>query len=181
MFEEEISPEELFRQFFGGGMGGGAFGGPFGGFGTYRKSKENIYSATDRKINRRRQRLRLQHGRRARRPSTSNGRRRASKKTTQPRQPTSSLTSRRPARPSPPTAPLHRPPPLLHFLRQRPNLPLRALRQPAPAPNPAPRLVQTQSRLLRQPQRRHRLLVAQMERLGQLRGKPVCAAAVERV
>lgn len=31
MFEEEISPEELFRQFFGGGMGGGGFGGgPFG-------------------------------------------------------------------------------------------------------------------------------------------------------
>ncbi|KAF2461602.1 hypothetical protein BDY21DRAFT_368782 [Lineolata rhizophorae] len=27
-FEEEISPEEMFRQFFGGGMGG--FGGPFG-------------------------------------------------------------------------------------------------------------------------------------------------------
>lgn len=34
MFDEEISPEELFRQFFGGG-GGGAFGGPFGGFGEY--------------------------------------------------------------------------------------------------------------------------------------------------
>ena len=33
MFEEEISPEELFRQFFGGGMGGpggGLFGGPLG-------------------------------------------------------------------------------------------------------------------------------------------------------
>lgn len=30
MFEEEISPEDLFRQFFGGGMGGGPFG-PFGG------------------------------------------------------------------------------------------------------------------------------------------------------
>lgn len=30
MFEEEISPEELFRQFFGGGLGGGGFGGPFG-------------------------------------------------------------------------------------------------------------------------------------------------------
>lgn len=29
MFEEEISPEELFRQFFGGGLGGG-FGSPFG-------------------------------------------------------------------------------------------------------------------------------------------------------
>ncbi|KAF2142351.1 uncharacterized protein K452DRAFT_226614 [Aplosporella prunicola CBS 121167] len=28
MFEEEISPEEMFRQFFAGGMGG--FGGPFG-------------------------------------------------------------------------------------------------------------------------------------------------------
>lgn len=26
MFEEEISPEEMFRQFFGGGMGGGPFG-----------------------------------------------------------------------------------------------------------------------------------------------------------
>ena len=30
MFQEEISPEELFRQFFGGGFGGGGFGGPFG-------------------------------------------------------------------------------------------------------------------------------------------------------
>lgn len=29
MFEEEISPEELFRQFFGGGFGGGGFGGMF--------------------------------------------------------------------------------------------------------------------------------------------------------
>lgn len=29
MFEEEISPEELFRQFFGGGFGGGGFGGTF--------------------------------------------------------------------------------------------------------------------------------------------------------
>lgn len=30
MFEEEISPEELFRQFFGGGGMGGGFGSPFG-------------------------------------------------------------------------------------------------------------------------------------------------------
>ena len=29
MFEEEISPEELFNRFFGGGMGGGPFGGNF--------------------------------------------------------------------------------------------------------------------------------------------------------
>ena len=34
MFEDEISPEELFNRFFGGGMGGG--GGGFGPFGkTY--------------------------------------------------------------------------------------------------------------------------------------------------
>ena len=33
MFEEEISPEELFRQFFGGGGMGGPFGGGFGGGG----------------------------------------------------------------------------------------------------------------------------------------------------
>ncbi|GAB7348146.1 hypothetical protein MBLNU459_g6162t1 [Dothideomycetes sp. NU459] len=32
MYEAEMSPEEMFRQFFGGGgMGGGGFGGPFGG------------------------------------------------------------------------------------------------------------------------------------------------------
>ncbi|TKA55864.1 hypothetical protein B0A49_10204, partial [Cryomyces minteri] len=29
MWEEEISPEEMFRQFFGGGGMGGGFGGPF--------------------------------------------------------------------------------------------------------------------------------------------------------
>ncbi|KAF2840615.1 DUF1977-domain-containing protein [Patellaria atrata CBS 101060] len=34
MFEEELTPEEMFRQFFGGGLGGG-FGGPFAtGFDT---------------------------------------------------------------------------------------------------------------------------------------------------
>jgi DnaJ family protein B protein 12 len=30
MWEEELSPEDLFRQFFGGGGMGGGFGGPFG-------------------------------------------------------------------------------------------------------------------------------------------------------
>lgn len=30
MFDDEISPEELFNRFFGGGMGGGMGGGPFG-------------------------------------------------------------------------------------------------------------------------------------------------------
>lgn len=37
MYEDEISPEELFRQFFGGGVGGG-FGGPFGGMGRSTKT-----------------------------------------------------------------------------------------------------------------------------------------------
>ena len=31
MYEDEISPEELFNRFFGGGMGGGGGFGPFGG------------------------------------------------------------------------------------------------------------------------------------------------------
>ena len=45
MFEEEISPEELFRQFFGGGMGGGGFGGgPFGGFGTYKGGSPTMFT-----------------------------------------------------------------------------------------------------------------------------------------
>ena len=40
VFEEEISPEELFRQFFGGGLGRG-FGGPMGGgFGTITTSPQ---------------------------------------------------------------------------------------------------------------------------------------------
>lgn len=44
MFEEEISPEELFRQFFGGGMGGGPFGGgPFGGGGFGKR--EHVWVA----------------------------------------------------------------------------------------------------------------------------------------
>ena len=30
MFDEEISPEELFNRFFSGGFGGGMGGGPFG-------------------------------------------------------------------------------------------------------------------------------------------------------
>ena len=29
MWEEEISPEEMFNRFFGGGFGGGGFGGEF--------------------------------------------------------------------------------------------------------------------------------------------------------
>lgn len=44
MFEEEISPEELFRQFFGGGAFGG---GPMGGFGGTYSSPLPHNSNTD--------------------------------------------------------------------------------------------------------------------------------------
>jgi DnaJ family protein B protein 12 len=42
MFEEEISPEEMFRQFFGGG---GPFGGPFGTLAVF-----TCYSSSQQKI-----------------------------------------------------------------------------------------------------------------------------------
>lgn len=41
MFEEEMSPEDLFRQFFGGGMG---MGGPFGMSRKIRRHIESIMS-----------------------------------------------------------------------------------------------------------------------------------------
>lgn len=67
MFDDEISPEDLFRQFFGGGgmgMGGGGFGGPFGtsASGDIQKS---IANQNNRWWPFRRPRLRLQHGRRS--------------------------------------------------------------------------------------------------------------------
>lgn len=47
MFEDEISPEELFRQFFGGGMGGGFGGGPFGTLNpSHILSMSNTYGST---------------------------------------------------------------------------------------------------------------------------------------
>jgi DnaJ homolog subfamily B member 12 len=48
MWDEEISPEEMFNKFFGGGMGGDF--GPFGTFGSgfgFRKA-QNIFEAHDR-------------------------------------------------------------------------------------------------------------------------------------
>ena len=43
MFEEEMTPEELFRQFFGGGVGGGFGGGPFGTPTTSTQSPNTAY------------------------------------------------------------------------------------------------------------------------------------------
>jgi DnaJ-class molecular chaperone len=44
MFEEEISPEELFRQFFGGGFGGGGFGGTFLQYCILLTNETNTYN-----------------------------------------------------------------------------------------------------------------------------------------
>jgi hypothetical protein len=161
MFEEEISPEELFRQFFGGGMGGGGFGGgPFGGFGVYKDDSIKIFTHQLTRANRR-QRLRLQHGRRTWSTSTPNGRRRASKTTTQPREPTTCLTDGRTAISSAATPTIHYSPPVITLLRRRTNIPKRPLRKSRTA-HRTPRLRKTQSRLLRQPQRNPRL--PQLER-----------------
>lgn len=63
MFEEEISPEELFRQFFGGGAFGG---GPMGGFGgTYSSYSLTVQILTCIC----RTKLRIQHGPRDPRPT----------------------------------------------------------------------------------------------------------------
>ena len=59
MFEEEISPEELFNRFFGGGFGGGGFGGPFGGKISYKD--EAVLKYTD--CHHRRSSICLQYGR----------------------------------------------------------------------------------------------------------------------
>ena len=40
MFEEEISPEELFNRFFGGGFGGMGGGSPFGMYPREKKKKK---------------------------------------------------------------------------------------------------------------------------------------------
>jgi curved DNA-binding protein CbpA len=164
MFEEEISPEELFRQFFGGGMGGGGFGGgPFGGFGGMYNCESLILPTQQLTRANRRQRLRLQHGRRTWRQSTPNGRWHASKKTTQPRKPTTSLTDGRTTISPAATSTVHHSSAVLTLLRRRTNIPKRPLRKRFTA-YPKTRFHKTQSRLLRQPQRHRRLFATELER-----------------
>jgi len=164
MFEEEISPEELFRQFFGGGMGGGGFGGgPFGGFGGMYNCDSLILHIQQLTCANRRQRLRLQHGRRTWRQSTPNGRRHASKKTSQPRQPTTCFTDGRTTISTAAAPPVHHSSPVITLLRRRTNIPKRPLRKRFTA-HPKTRFHKTESRLLRQPQRHRRLLAPELER-----------------
>ena len=173
MFDEEISPEELFRQFFGGGMGGGGFGGgPFGGFGMYKSGSLAISARQLTCAIRRRKRLRLQHGRRTWSQSTPNGRRRSSKKTTQPRQPATSLTDGRTAIPPTAAPPVYHSSSIIALLRRRTNIPQCLLRQSSTA-HPSPHLYKTQSRLLRQSQRNHWLHGPKLETPRQPRGKSV--------
>lgn len=140
MFEEEISPEELFRQFFGGGMGGGPFGGgPFGGFGAYNTS-DNMFSKADDMD--RRQRFRFQHERRrTRSQDTPDGRRRTTKTAAQPCQPGASISARCSTIIAALAATLHRPSALFPFLWISPDLPFSTLRQSPSATNPPPRLL----------------------------------------
>lgn len=139
MFEEEISPEELFRQFFGGGMGGGGFGGPFGGFGTSQTSaKEKSRNEVLTIQHRRSRRLRLQRGRRTWRASTSIRRQQPTTKTSQPRGRRSNVPPRSDTVTSPITHPLHPTAPELSVLRRRHNMAFSPIRQPLTTANPTP-------------------------------------------
>lgn len=90
MFEEEISPEEMFRQFFGGGMGGFG-GGPFGRRRHISRAsffllgiQANLVFCWSRwrRLIRRWPRVRLQHRRRTWYPRSSVRRRPTAKTTT---------------------------------------------------------------------------------------------------
>jgi len=170
MFEEEISPEELFRQFFGGGMGGGGFGGgPFGGFGMHKKQQcQNTHPATN--MDHRRQRLRLQHGRWTWSQSTPNGRRHASTKTSQPREPTASLTDGRITVSLAAASTVHHSSAVITLLRRCTDISKRPLRKHFTI-HPETRFHKAQSRLLCQPQRYRRLYAPELERLVRPRRK----------
>jgi len=163
MFEEEISPEELFRQFFGGGMGGGGFGGgPFGGFGMCKSGSVSI-STQRLTCTNRRQRLRLQHGRRTWSQSAPNGRRHASEKTPQPRKPNTSFTDGRTTVSPTAASTVHHSSPVITIFRRCTNIPKRSLRKRQTAYRKT-RFHKAQGRLLRQPQRHRRLLAPELER-----------------
>lgn len=182
MFEEEISPEELFRQFFGGGMGGGGFGGPFGGFG---KSLDDIGAEWHIEVlttsSRRPRWLRLQRGRRARRARTSIRRQQPSTKTSQPRERGPTITACSDTIPITTPHPVHPPTPELPVLRQRHNMAFSPLRQPFTSPNTAPHLEPLERQLLRQPERSNRVLNTEMERSGRACGRTIRAASQLRV
>ena len=175
MFDDEISPEDLFRQFFGGGgmgMGGGGFGGgPFGMSYLHSFSASQSFRLTqhNRRWSLRRPRLRLQHGRRPRRPCTPIRRRRTTTTTptssTRP-QCTTALLVTNTTIPATSVAPLHLPLTLWSLLRLQHTLrPLRQAR-PNPAIHPTTRLLRLWHSLLRGPARSLGYLNAEVERAG---------------
>jgi curved DNA-binding protein CbpA len=151
MFEEEISPEELFRQFFGGGFGGGGFGGT--SFYIYKLliNETNTYNRF-----RHRTRLCLQPRRRpwSTRPPI---RRRQTKKKAGRRSRSTSIRLLNPHIPPPSNPPLHLPPPLLSLLQLRTFRTKYALRIPRTTTHTKTRLGKPKSTLLRQPHRSNRL------------------------
>jgi len=151
-------------------MGGGGFGGgPFGGFGMCKSGSVRI-PTQQLTCAIRRQRLRLQHGRRTWSQSTPNGRRNASKKTSQPRKPTTSLTYGRITVSPAAASTVHYSSPVITLLRRCTNIPKRSLRKHFTI-HPETRFHKAQSRLLRQPQRHRRLHAPELERLVRPRRK----------
>jgi hypothetical protein len=159
MFEEEISPEELFRQFFGGGMGGGGFGGgPFGGFGMYQNGGRKLLTQ---------QLTRAQQA--AETVSSS----------TWVADPESDYTRwaatiLEEGHTTIPTPTVHHPSSVFPLLRRRTNLPKCPLRQPSTTAHTPPHFQKAQSGLLRQPYGNHRLLVSQLARSRQPRREQLC-------
>ena len=152
-------------------MGGGGFGGgPFGGFGGMYNCESLILPTQQLTRANRRQRLRLQHGRRTWSQSTPNGRRNASKKTSQPRKPTTSLTYGRITVSPAAASTVHYSSPVIALLRRCTNIPKRSLRKHFTI-HPETRFHKAQSRLLRQPQRHRRLHAPELERLVRPRRK----------
>lgn len=143
MFEEEISPEEMFRQFFGGGGMGGGFGGPFGTSPTFPIHTLILANTTFRRRPLRHwPRLRLQPRRRPRRARPPVRRRPSPPPPAQSRarpQRAAPFTSLRDPVPPPHHPHLHLSPPL--FLLQRhvrllvPLRPVLPLRRPRRAPH----------------------------------------------
>lgn len=170
MFDDEISPEDLFRQFFGGGgmgMGGGGFGGPFGMSisGVLQKSTTN---QNNRWWPFRRPRLCLQHGRRPWSTCSSIRRRRTATTTpsSQRSQPTASIPSSISTVSPPATPPLHLPSSLRSLLWQRYTLrSFRTLRT-LTAIHPTPHQLWFRSFVLCRPARGSGYFGAEVERAG---------------
>lgn len=155
MFEEEISPEELFRQFFGGGFGGGGFG---GGRSTQTYApmfKANMYIRL-----RHRTRLCFQPWWRPRSACSPVWRRQTKKKTNWRRN--TSIRILNPYLPSSTNSPLHLPPSLISLFGINTIRTKHALRNASITAHAKAHIRELESTLLRKPHRSSRLLEKSM-------------------